>query len=142
MLTFLPLEEIDKMDEWEGSQLNTAKEILAYELTKLVHGEEEAEKAQTTARAIFAGAGSHENMPTTELSAEDFVDGKIGVLSMMVKAGLAASNGEARRLVQQGGVSINDEKITDASYALSVADFDNEIILKKGKKIFNKYIVK
>ena len=142
MLTFLPLEEIDKMDEWEGSQLNTAKEILAYELTKLVHGEEEAEKAQTTARAIFAGAGSHENMPTTELSNEDFVDGKIGVLSMMVKAGLAASNGEARRLVQQGGVSINDEKITDASYALSVADFDNEIILKKGKKIFNKYIVK
>ena len=142
MLTFLPLEEIDKMDEWEGSQLNTAKEILAYELTKLVHGEEEAEKAQTTARAIFAGAGSHENMPTTELSNEDFIDGKIGVLSMMVKAGLAASNGEARRLVQQGGVSINDEKITNASYALSVADFDNEIILKKGKKIFNKYIVK
>ena len=142
MLTFLPLEEIDKMDKWEGSQLNIAKEILAYELTKLVHGEEEAEKAQTTARAIFAGAGSHENMPTTELSAEDFVDGKIGVLSMMVKAGLAASNGEARRLVQQGGVSINDEKITDASYALSVSDFDNEIILKKGKKIFNKYIVK
>ncbi|MBQ3547820.1 MAG: tyrosine--tRNA ligase [Clostridia bacterium] len=142
MLTFLPLEEIDKMDEWEGSQLNTAKEILAYELTKLVHGEEEAEKAQTTSRAIFAGAGSHENMPTTELSNDDFIDGKIGVLSMMVKAGLAASNGEARRLVQQGGVSINDEKITDASYSLSVADFDNEIILKKGKKIFNKYIVK
>ena len=142
MLTFLPLEEIDKMDEWEGSQLNTAKEILAYELTKLVHGEEEAEKAQTTSRAIFAGAGSHENMPTTELSDDDFVDGKIGVLSMMVKAGLAASNGEARRLVQQGGVSINDEKITDASYSLDMAAFDNEIILKKGKKIFNKYIVK
>ncbi len=142
MLTFLPLEEIDKMDEWEGSQLNTAKEILAYELTKLVHGEEEAEKAQTTARAIFAGTGSHENMPTTELSADDFVDGKIGVLSMMVKAGLAASNGEARRLVQQGGVSINDEKITDASYSLDMSAFDNEIILKKGKKIFNKYIVK
>ncbi len=142
MLTFLPLEEIDKMDEWEGSQLNTAKEILAYELTKLVHGEEEAEKAQTTSRAIFAGAGSHENMPTTELSNDDFVDGKIGVLSMMVKAGLAASNGEARRLVQQGGVSINDEKITDPAYSLEVAAFDNEIILKKGKKIFNKYIVK
>ena len=142
MLTFLPLEEIDKMDEWDGSQLNTAKEILAYELTKLVHGEEETEKAQTTARAIFAGAGSHENMPTTELSAEDFVDGKIGVLSMMVKAGLAASNGEARRLVQQGGVSINDEKITDPAYSLEISAFDNEIILKKGKKIFNKYIVK
>ena len=142
MLTFLPLEEIDKMDEWEGSQLNTAKEILAYELTKLVHGEEEAEKAQTTARAIFAGAGSHKNMPTTELSADDFVDGKIGVLSMMVKANLAASNGEARRLVQQGGVSINDEKITDPAYSLEMSAFDNEIILKKGKKIFNKYIVK
>ena len=142
MLTFLPLEEIDKMDEWEGSQLNTAKEILAYELTKLVHGEEEAEKAQTTARAVFGGAGSHENMPTTELSNDDFIDGKIGVLSMMVKAGLAASNGEARRLVQQGGVAINDQKITDPSYALQIADFDNEIILKKGKKIYNKYIVK
>ncbi|MBR5222996.1 MAG: tyrosine--tRNA ligase [Clostridia bacterium] len=142
MLTFLPLEEIDKMDEWEGSQLNTAKEILAYELTKLVHGEEEAEKAQTTARAVFGGAGSHENMPTTELSNDDFIDGKIGVLSMMVKAGLAASNGEARRLVQQGGVAINDQKITDPSYALEIADFDNEIILKKGKKIYNKYIVK
>ena len=142
MLTFLPLEEIDKMDEWEGSQLNTAKEILAYELTKLVHGEEEAEKAQTTARAIFAGAGSHENMPTTELSADDFTDGKIGVLSMMVKAGLAASNGEARRLVQQGGVAINDQKVCDPSYALSISAFDDEIILKKGKKIYNKYIVK
>ncbi len=142
MLTFLPLEEIDKMDEWEGSQLNTAKEILAFELTKLVHGEEEAEKAQTTARAIFAGAGSHENMPTTELSTDDFTDGKIGLLSMMVKAGLAASNGEARRLVQQGGVSINDEKITDPAYSLEISAFDNEIILKKGKKIFNKYIVK
>ena len=142
MLTFLPLEEIDKMDEWEGSQLNTAKEILAYELTKLVHGEEEAEKAQTTARAVFGGAGSHENMPTTELSNDDFIDGKIGVLSMMVKAGLAASNGEARRLVQQGGVAINDQKITDPSYALQIADFDNEIIIKKGKKIYNKYIIK
>ena len=142
MLTFLPLEEIDKMDEWEGSQLNTAKEILAYELTKLVHGEEEAEKAQTTARAVFGGAGSHENMPTTELSNDDFIDGKIGVLSMMVKAGLAASNGEARRLVQQGGVAINDQKITDPSYTLQIADFDNEIIIKKGKKIYNKYIIK
>ncbi len=141
MLTFLPLEEIDKMDEWEGSQLNTAKEILAFELTKLVHGEEEAQNAQTTARAIFAGAGSHENMPTTELVADDFVDGKIGVLSMMVKAGLAASNGEARRLVQQGGVSINDNKITDPSYALAKEDFENEIILKKGKKVFVKFVL-
>ena len=141
MLTFLPLEEIDKMDEWEGSQLNTAKEILAFELTKLVHGEEEAEKAQTTAKAIFAGAGSHENMPTTKLSADDFTDGKIGVLAMMVKAGLAASNGEARRLVQQGGVSINDAKVTDPSHSLTTDDFQDEIILKKGKKNFVKFEV-
>ncbi len=141
MLTFLPLSEIDKMDSWEGSQLNTAKEILAYELTKLVHGEEEAQKAQTTARAVFGGAGSHENMPTTELSQDDFTDGKIGVLAMMVKAGLAASNGEARRLVQQGGVSINDQKITDPSYSLEYDAFKEEIILKKGKKVFNKYTV-
>ena len=129
------------MDSWEGSQLNTAKEILAYELTKLVHGEEEAVNAQNTARAVFGGAGSHENMPTTTLSADDFTDGKIGVLAMMVKAGLAASNGEARRLVQQGGVSINDQKITEPSYALSQADFENEVILKKGKKNFVKFVV-
>ncbi len=141
MLTFLPLEEIDKMDAWEGAQLNTAKEILAYELTKLVHGEEEAVNAQTTARAVFGGAGSHENMPTTELLAADFTDGKIGVLAMMVKAGLAASNGEARRLVVQGGVSINDQKITDASHVLTTADFENEVILKKGKKNFVKFVV-
>ncbi len=141
MLTFLPLEEIDKMDSWEGAQLNTAKEILAFELTKLVHGEEEAQNAQNTARAVFGGAGTHENMPTTELSADDFTDGKIGVLAMMVKAGLAASNGEARRLVQQGGVSINDQKITEPSYSLAQADFENEIILKKGKKNFVKFVV-
>ncbi len=141
MLTFLPLEEINKMDSWEGSQLNTAKEILAFELTKLVHGEEEAQKAQDTARAIFAGSGSSENMPTTELSKEDFTDGKIGVLAMMVKAGLASSNGEARRLVQQGGVSINDQKITDPSFSLEFDAFKDEIILKKGKKVFNKYTV-
>ena len=142
MLTFLPLEEIDKMDSWEGSQLNTAKEILAYELTKLVHGEEEAKKAETTAKAIFAGSGSHENMPTTVLKFDDFTDGKIGLLAMMVKAGLASSNGEARRLVQQGGVSINDQKITDPSYSLTTDDFAGEIILKKGKKNFVKFEVK
>ena len=141
MLTFLPLEEIDKMDEWEGSQLNTAKEILAFELTKLVHGDEEAEKAQATARAVFSGAGSHENMPTTTLSNDNFTDGKIGVLDMMLTAGLIPSKGEGRRLVQQGGVSINDEKITDPAYSLTVEDFSNEIILKKGKKVFNKFIV-
>lgn len=139
MLTFLPLEEIDKMDEWEGSQLNTAKEILAFELTKLVHGEEEAQKAQAAARAIFAGGGSHENMPSTKLSDDDFKDGKIGVLDMMVKSGLAASKGEGRRLVIQGGVSINGDKITDPQYALDKAAFENEFIMKKGKKVFHKF---
>ena len=141
MLTFLPLEEIDKMDEWEGSQLNTAKEILAFELTKLVHGDEEAQKAQDNARAVFSGAGSNENMPTTNLSVEDFTDGKIGVLDMMLKAGLIASKGEGRRLVQQGGVSINDEKITDPAYSLTTDDFANEIILRKGKKVYNKFVL-
>ena len=141
MLTFLPLEEIDKMDEWEGSQLNTAKEILAYELTKLVHGEEEAEKAQAAARAIFAGGGSHADMPSTKLSDGDFTDGEIGILAMMVKGGLAASNGEARRLVQQGGVSVNDEKVTDPKFALEKSAFENEVILKKGKKVFHKFTV-
>ena len=140
MLTFLPLEEIDKMDEWEGSQLNTAKEILAFELTKLVHGEEEAQKAQAAARAIFAGGGSHENMPTTTLFDSDFSDGKIGLLDMMVKAGLAASNGEARRLVVQGGVSINDNKVTDPRLSLNNADFSEELILKKGKKVYHRFI--
>lgn len=139
MLTFLPIEEIDKMDSWEGSQLNTAKEILAYELTKLVHGEEEAEKAQATSRAIFSGSGSHENMPSTTLSNDDFTDGKIGLLDMMVKAKLVASKGEGRRLVQQGGVSVNDEKITDPGYSLTTDDFAKEIIVKKGKKIFHKF---
>ena len=141
MLTFLPLEEIDKMDEWEGSQLNTAKEILAYELTKLVHGEEEAEKAQSAARAIFAGGGSHENMPTTELSGEDLTDGKIGILDMMVKAGLAASKGEGRRLVQQGGVSVNDQKVTDPATMYTADDFAGDFILKKGKKVFHKFVL-
>ncbi|MBR4123117.1 MAG: tyrosine--tRNA ligase, partial [Clostridia bacterium] len=123
------------------SQLNTAKEILAFELTQLVHGEEEAKKAQDTARAVFSGKGSHENMPTTELCSEDFTDGKIGVLDMMIKAELIASKGEGRRLVQQGGVSINDLKITDPAYSLSASDFENEIILRKGKKVFNKFIL-
>ena len=138
MLTFLPLEEIDRMDKWEGSQLNTAKEILAYELTKLVHGEEEAEKAQSAARAIFAGGGDHENMPSTVLSDADFTDGKIGLLDIMVKAGLAASKGEARRLVIQGGVSVNDEKMTDPQQAFSSDEIKDGMIIKKGKKVFHK----
>ena len=141
MLTFLPLEEIDKMDSWEGSQLNTAKEILAYELTKLVHGEEEAEKAQSAARAVFAGGGSHENMPTTELTNADLTDGKIGILDMMVKSELAASKGEARRLVQQGGVSVNDQKITDAATMYTAQSFEEDFILKKGKKVFHKFVL-
>lgn len=141
MLTFLPLEEIDKMDKWEGSQLNVAKEILAFELTKLVHGEDEANKAQETSRAVFAGAGSHENMPTVTITDNDFADGKIGLLSLMVKGGLANSNGEARRLVQQGGVSVDDKKITDASFALNITDFADGIIVKKGKKVIVKFTV-
>ncbi len=141
MLTFLPLEEIDKMDKWEGSQLNVAKEILAFELTKLVHGEDEAIKAQETSRAVFAGAGSHENMPTVSISDDDFTDGKIGLLSVMVKGGLANSNGEARRLVQQGGVSVNDQKITDATYTISKTDFADGLIVKKGKKVIIKFII-
>lgn len=138
MLTFLPLEEIDKMDKWEGSQLNTAKEILAYELTKLVHGEEEAEKAQSAARAIFAGGGDHENMPSTSLAQTDFNDGKIGLLDIMVKAGLAASKGEARRLVVQGGVSVNDAKMTDPQQVYSSDEIKDGMIIKKGKKVFHK----
>ena len=141
MLTFLPLEEIDKMDSWEGSQLNTAKEILAFELTKLVHGEEEAQKAQETARAVFSGSGSHENMPTTTLTQDKFTDGKISVLDMMLEAGLISSKGEGRRLIQQGGVSINDAKITDQTYSLNLEAFNDEIILKKGKKVYNKFIL-
>ncbi|MBR5976965.1 MAG: tyrosine--tRNA ligase, partial [Clostridia bacterium] len=113
MLTFLPLEQIDEMDKWEGSQLNEAKEILAYELTNMVHGKEEADKAQATARALFSGAGDLENMPSTTLDAADLQDGSIGLLTILVKAGLAPSNGEARRLVQQGGVSVDDVKVTD-----------------------------
>ena len=140
MLTFLPLEQIDEMDSWEGSQLNTAKEILAYELTKLVHGEAEAEKAQETARAVFAGVGSHENMPTVALAADDFTDGKIGLLSVMVKGGMAASNGEARRLVTQGGFTVNDEKAATPSQAFTPDDFKDGIIVKKGKKVIIKFV--
>jgi len=139
MLTFLPLEEIEKMDAWEGSQLNTAKEILAYELTKLVHGEEEAVKAQTAARALFAGGADHSNMPSTTLCEDDFANGVISVLDMMIKAGIAKSKGEGRRLIQQGGVSVNDEKITDVNAAVAAAAFESDVILRKGKKVFHKF---
>ena len=138
MLTFLPLEEIDKMDSWEGSQLNTAKEILAYELTALVHGKEEAEKAQATARALFSGAGNMDNMPQTELSADDLTDGSIGMLDIMMKVGLCPSKGEARRLVQQGGVSVDGEKVTDPATQFDAAKLADGIVIKKGKKVYHK----
>ena len=138
MLTFLPLEEVDAMDHWEGSQLNRAKEILAYELTKLVHGEAEAEKAQETARGLFSGAGSTENMPTTVLGDAQFTDGKIGVLTLLTACGLCASNGEARRLVQQGGVTVNDRK-ADAADTFDRDDFAGEgLVIKKGKKVYHR----
>lgn len=142
MLTFLPLEEIDEMDKWEGSKLNEAKEILAFELTKLVHGEAEAQKAQETSRAVFSGAGTHENMPTVELFAADFTDGKIGLLSVMVKGEMVTSNGEARRLVVQGGVTVNDQKVTDASCTFTQDDFKDGIVIKKGKKVIIKFTLK
>ena len=141
MLTFLPLEQIDEMDKWEGSQLNKAKEILAYELTALVHGEEEAVKAQEAAKSIFAGAGNSENMPSTQLSAEDFSDEGINIIDAMIKAGLVTSRGEARRLIEQGGVSVDDAKITAPNYMIPLADFDKGYaIIKKGKKVFHKII--
>lgn len=142
MLTFLPLNEIDKMDAWEGAQLNTAKEILAYELTKLVHGEEEAKKAQEAARALFS-QGAAADMPTTELTADDLTDGKIDILTMLVKGELVPSKSEARRAVQQGGVSVDGQKITDI-YAVFTADAigTEGIVVKKGKKNFRKVILK
>ena len=139
MLTFLPLEQINEMDHWEGEKLNAAKEILAFELTKMVHGEEEAQKAQDGAKALFGAGGNTANMPTTELSAVDLTDGKIGILDLLLKAGLTASKGEGRRLVQQGGVSVNEEKVTDIAKEFTADDFaDGELIIKKGKKVFHK----
>ena len=142
MLTFLPLDQIDEMDQWEGSQLNQAKEILAFELTKLVHGEEEAVKAQEGARALFA-SGSAAQMPEVELTEADFEEGSIGILNLLVKAGLAPSNGEARRNVQQGGVSIDGEKVEDARMQVSRESIGPEgVVLKRGKKKFMRIIVK
>ncbi|MBO4382524.1 MAG: tyrosine--tRNA ligase, partial [Clostridia bacterium] len=138
MLTFLPLEKIDEMDSWEGAQLNEAKEILAYELTELVHGKEEADKAQATARAAFGG-GNFETIPETVLAADDLTDGPIGLLTLMVKAGLAASNGEARRLVTQGGVSVDGEKVTVPNTAYTAEQLSGDgVVIKKGKKVYHK----
>ena len=141
MLTFLPLEQIDEMDKWEGQELNRAKEILAYELTKMVHGADEADKAQAAARALFAQGGVSDDMPTTELSADEIGAG-ITILDLLVKTGLAPSKGEARRLVQQGGVTANDEKISAFDRTFAANDFSGDFILKKGKKTFHRVIVK
>ena len=139
MLTFLPLEEIENMESWEGSQLNRAKEILAYELTALVHGEEKATKAQEAARALFSGAADTENMPTVTLTAEDFTDGQIQINEIMLKAGLIKSKGEGRRLIQQGGVTLDEQKVTDPVATLSFEELKADAkILKKGKKVFYK----
>ena len=142
MLTFLPLEQIDEMEKWEGSQLNRAKEILAYELTALVHGEEEAKKAQEGARALFS-SGSAEHMPTAELAAEDFTDGAIDIVSLLHRSGLAASRSEGRRAVEQGGVAVDGEKITDPKAVIAQEKFDGEgVVVKKGKKNFRKVTAK
>ena len=138
MLTFLPLEQIEEMDKWEGAQLNKAKEILAYELTELVHGKEEADKAMSAAKDIFLGGGDSADMPATALSDADFTDGQIGVLTLLVKCGLAASNGEARKLVQGGGVSIDGEKVADFKLMLDKERFTDGCVIKKGKKTFHK----
>ena len=141
MLTFLPLEEIDKMESWEGAQLNEAKEILAFELTKLVHGEEEAAKAKEASHALFAGGANNTNMPTVTVTAEDFPDGELDIISVLVRAGLCDSRGDGRRNIQQGGVSVADEKVTDISTKYTLDDFKGEgLIIRRGKKKFAKVI--
>ena len=141
MLTFLPLEEIDKMESWEGAQLNKAKEILAFELTKLVHGEEEATKAKEASHALFAGGANNANMPTVTVTAEDFPDGELDIISVLVKAGLCDSRGDGRRNIQQGGVSVADEKVTDISTKYTLNDFKGEgLIIRRGKKKFAKVV--
>ena len=142
MLTFLPLEQIDEMDKWEGAQLNTAKEILAFELTQLVHGTEEAQKAQNAAKALFSTGGDKSNMPTTELSAGDLTDGQITVVDLMVKCGLTPSKGEARRLIQQGGLELNGEKVTDTAAVVAASALEGEgTTIKKGKKVFHRAVL-
>ncbi|MBR4058120.1 MAG: tyrosine--tRNA ligase [Oscillospiraceae bacterium] len=142
MLTFLPLEQIDAMDGWEGSELNRAKEILAFELTKMVHGEEEAVKAEASAKALFGGGGAASDMPVTELTEAELTDGKADVLSLLVKAGLCPSRGDARRNVQQGGVTANDAKITDANHAFSADELREGVLLRRGKKNYARIVLK
>ncbi|MCD8253980.1 MAG: tyrosine--tRNA ligase [Oscillospiraceae bacterium] len=142
MLTFLPLEQIDEMDSWSGSQLNHAKEILAWELTKMVHGEDEANRAQGAAKALFSGGGDGAAVPTTELTADDFTDGAIDVITLLVKTGLCQSRGDARRNIQQGGVTVNDAKVTDINAAYTLAQATEGLTLRRGKKSYNKVVVK
>ncbi|MDY4487239.1 MAG: tyrosine--tRNA ligase [Candidatus Limivicinus sp.] len=142
MLTFLPLEQIDEMDKWEGSQLNRAKEILAFELTSMVHGEEEAKKAEASAKALFSGAGASDNMPTTELSDGDLTDGSIDIMSLLVKTGLCSSKSDARRNIQQGGVSVDGAKVTDIGRSFSTDELKNGVVIWRGKKNSNKVILK
>lgn len=139
LLTFIPMSEINEYAKLEGAELNKAKEVLAYSLTELVHGKEEADNAQAAAKALFAGGSDDSNMPTTTVEDADFEDGKVTVLSLMIKAGMIKSNGEGRRLIQQGGISVNDEKITDVFTAVSKDDITNGIVVKKGKKVFHKF---
>ena len=141
MLTFLPLEEIDAMSDWKDAKLNEAKEILAYELTKLVHGEEEADKAKAAAKALFVGGGDDTNMPTTEIPADKLTDGKIGILNLMVACGLAPSNKQARQLVEQGGVLVNDEKVPSVQFAVTEDMLKEGVKIRKGKKVFHKAVL-
>ena len=141
MLTFLPLEQINEMDSWKDAKINQAKEILAFELTKLVHGEEEAQKAQAAAKALFVGGGDDANMPTTEITSDKLVDGKIGILNLMVTCGLAPSNKQARQLVEQGGVLVNDEKVPSAQFAVTEDMLKEGVKIRKGKKIFHKAVL-
>ena len=138
MLTFLPLEQIDEMDAWQGEQLNRAKEILAFELTKMVHGQAEAEKAQATAKSLFSGAADAENMPATRLDAQLLTNGTVSILDVLVACGLAASKGEARRLVQQGGISLDGEKVTDMAFLIPQEALQNGVVIKKGKKVYHR----
>ena len=142
LLTFLPVEQIDAMDKWEGSQLNAAKEILAYELTKLVHGEEEAQKAESAAHALFAGGTDDSHMPTTEITAEQLTDGVINIMDLLVACGIAASKSEARRLVQQGGVFVNDTKVESMEYEITADQLKDDIKIRKGKKTYHKALMK
>ena len=139
LLTFIPMSEINEYAKLEGAELNKAKEALAYSLTELVHGKEEADKAQAAAKALFAGGADDSNMPTTEVEQSDLEDGKITVLSLMIKAGMIKSNGEGRRLIQQGGISVNDEKISDVFTVVSADELKDSVIVKKGKKVFHKF---